>query len=204
MDSLILDFWEKALDPSFKSCHWGLCSSRAAQPQWLWASLAMETPDGQSGGLSTLLWIVTVLQSQGDSRWVRIPLKSNLSKAVKEGQHRWSHSGPAWKKKVQIHLQHHGKTNNVQTVAVMVVVVARSILLHRVMGRSLFISVINRVKQAGQASCVSSDYFSNLHLRAQCDSMGYSSPLMLKSNLHSHRGCFMHSRSVIKLLRCTY
>lgn len=92
-----------------------------------------------------------------------------------------------------------------QTVAVMVVVVvAWSILLHCVMGRSLFISVTNRVKQAGQASCVSSDYFSNLHLRSQCDSMGYSSPLMSKPNLHSHRGCFMHSCSVIKLLRCTY
>lgn len=46
-----------------------------------------------------LVQILALQQSQGDSRWLRIPLESNLSKAVQEGQHGWSHGGPAWRKK---------------------------------------------------------------------------------------------------------
>lgn len=184
--------------------HWGgLCSGRAAQPRWLWASFTMVTPDGQSGGLSTLFWILALLQSQGDSRRVRIPLQSNLSKAVKESQHRWSHGGPAWKKKKvsrsEIYLQNKEDGGRRDRSSSLV----GSTLLYLLLC-SLFISVTNRVKQAGQASCVSSDYFSNLHLRSQCDSMGYSSPLMSKSNLHSHRGCFMNSCSVIEPPCCKY
>lgn len=39
--------------------------------------------------------IFTVKESQGDSCWVRSPLKSNLCKTVEERQHGWGHSGPA-------------------------------------------------------------------------------------------------------------
>lgn len=38
--------------------------------------------------------ILAPIQSQGDSWWARSPLKSNLSKAVEEGQHRWGHGRP--------------------------------------------------------------------------------------------------------------
>lgn len=39
--------------------------------------------------------ILTFADSQGDSRWERSSLKSNLSKAVEEGKHRWKNGGPA-------------------------------------------------------------------------------------------------------------
>lgn len=43
-----------------------------------------------AGGDSHLL-----MQSQGDSRWVRSPLDSNLGEAVEEGQHGRGHAGVA-------------------------------------------------------------------------------------------------------------
>lgn len=81
-------------------------SARFGRVLWLPARIATETLAGEdkapdSAGCSgrSVAGILAPIQSQGDSRWVRSPLKSNLSKAVEESQHGRGNGRPAQNEK---------------------------------------------------------------------------------------------------------
>lgn len=76
-----------------------LLSRGGHEPASPWRLRLDKAVDSARSSGCLLVPILTLLQRQGDSRRLRIPLQSDLSEAVKEGQHGWSHGGPAWRKK---------------------------------------------------------------------------------------------------------
>lgn len=163
-----------------------LLSRGGHEPASPWRLRLDKAVDSARSSGRLLVRIRTLLQSQGDSRWLRIPLESNLSKAVEEGQHRWSHGGPAWRKK-GIKFRVTCRITKSRTYCVI----------------NLFICYYQGQRGREGQLCVLR-LFHNLHLRSQCDSMVYSFLHWCPNPIHTHTRCFMHSCSVIELPRCKY